>query len=177
MGDLVNTLALPISQRDHVQGAMTAAIALVQYGDYQCPHCASIYPVIQTLQQQLGEQLCFVYRHFPCPEIHPDAQHAAESAEAAATQGKFWQMHDCLSVNHQALNNGYLVEYAIALKLDIEQFLREVTSDRYVQRIQEDVESGKASGVMTTPTLFINGYRYRDRLDQRTLLNALQATV
>lgn len=169
----MNTLALPVSQRDHIRGLATAPITLVQYGDYQCPNCATAHLIIQTLQQQLSEQLCFVYRHFPHDDIHPDAQHAAEAAEAANSQGKFWQMHDCLYTNQQALDNGCLVEYAIALGLDINQFLDEVTGDIHVQRIQEDLESGRASGVTALPTFFINGLRYNGRLEQNALLNAI----
>lgn len=170
----MNLLALPVSDRDHVQGLLTAPIMLVQYGDYQCPHCAETHSIIQALQQQLGEQLCFVYRHFPCHDIHPDAQHAAEAAEAAGSQGKFWEMHDCLYANRQALSNGHLVEYAIALNLDFDQFLREVTGDVHVEHIKEDFESGKASGITTTPAFFINGFRYSNTLDQYALLGVIE---
>ncbi|BCL34500.1 DsbA family protein [Nostoc sp. MS1] len=172
----MNTLTLPVSDRDHIQGLLTAPIILVEYGDYQCPDCAKFHLVIQSLQQKLSEQLCFVYRHFPCRHLHSDAQHAAEAAEAAANQGKFWEMHNCLYTNHQELGNGYLVEYAIALNLDIEKFLSEVTGDLFVKRVQEDLDSGKASGVITTPTLFINGFVYSDALDQDALLYRIKLT-
>lgn len=170
----MNILIFPVSSRDHMQGSLTAPITLVQYGDYQCPHCAEAYLIIQALQQQLGEQLCFVYRHFPCHDIHPDAQHAAEAAEAAGSQDRFWQMHDCLYRNYQALSNGHLVEYASGLDLDVNQFLREVTGDMHVNRIQQDLESGKASGVSTTPAFFINNYRYNGSLTQDALLTAIE---
>ena len=169
----MNTLVLPVSPRDHIRGLITAPISLVQYGDYQCPHCAKVHSIIQVLQQQLSGQLRYIYRHFPCHVLHPDAQHAAEAAEAAGNQGKFWEMHDCLYVNHHALSNGHLVEYAIALNLDINQFLQEVTGDWYVKHIEEDLESGRASGVTMTPAFFINGYRYEGGLDQESFLEAL----
>jgi protein-disulfide isomerase len=170
----MNKLALPVSYRDHIQGLLTAPITLVEYGDYQCPDCAEAHSIIQKLQQDLSKQLCYVYRHFPRHNLHPDAQHAAEAAEAAANQGKFWEMHNYLYANHQELGNGYLVEYAIALNLDIEKFLSEVTGDLFVQRIQEDLDSGKSSGVITTPTFFVNDLIYSDNLDQDTLLNMLK---
>jgi protein-disulfide isomerase len=170
----VNILTFPTSHRDHQQGLETAVVTLVNYGDYQCPRSAEAWHIVQTIQQQLGEKLRFVYRHFPQIEIHPEAQHAAEAAEAAASQDKFWEMHHCLLTHQQALGNGNLVEYAIVLNLDVERFLREVTSDMYVQRVQEDWESGVASGVRDTPTFFVNGNRYDGNLDRNSLLQAIQ---
>jgi protein-disulfide isomerase len=113
-----------------------------------------------TLLDRMGDQICLVFRHFPQRDVHPHAQHAAEAAEAAANQGKFWPMHHHLYARQQALGNGYLVEYAVDLGLDIPQFLREVTGDRFVSRVQADIDSGRASGVVDTPTFFINGRRY-----------------
>ena len=110
-----NVLTLPVGERDHCQGIASAPITLVEYGDYQSPDCAQAHHLIQFIQQRLGEQLRFVYRHFPCCNLHPEAQHAAEAAEAAGRQGKFWQIHDCLFANQQALHNGYLVDYATDL--------------------------------------------------------------
>jgi len=148
-------------------------ITLVAYGDYQCPHCARVHRIIQEIQQQLNSQLCYVFRHFPRVDIHPQAQQAAEAAEAAAKQGQFWQMHDLLFTHQHALGDGDLVEYAVWLKLDVMQFLREMSEDMHQQRVQADIDSGIQSGIDHTPTLFINRLRYDGAYDEETLLAAL----
>lgn len=154
-------LTPPVSDRDHCIGAPPLnKVILVKYGDYQCFECGKIHSVVKTLQQQFSSQLCFVFRHFPLLDIHPHAQHAAEAALSAAKQGKFWQMHDCLFQNQGALGNGYLVEYAVMLGLEVNQFLQDIAHDVHVERIQQDVDSGIKSGVSKTPTFFINGVRY-----------------
>lgn len=153
-------LTPPVSNRDHCQGAPSSKVTLVKYGDYQCFNCGLLHTVVKTLQQQFSNQLCFVFRHFPLTDIHPHAQHAAEAALAAAKQGKFWQMHDCLFQNQGALGNGYLVEYAVMQGLEVNQFLQDIAHDVHVERIQQDVVSGIKSGVSKTPTFFINGVRY-----------------
>ncbi|MFQ4138499.1 DsbA family protein [Nodosilinea sp. PGN35] len=172
----VSELTQPVSPQDHLWGPPTAQITLVQYGGYQCPNCGSAYPLLLNLLENLGDRLCFVFRHFPRSEVYPHAQHAAEAAEAAASQGKFWPMHDQLYTRQHALGNGYLVEYAANLGLDVRQFLREVTGDRFVSRIQADIASGRASGVIDTPTFFINGQRYHGAPTQSALLAALSIT-
>ena len=169
----VSELTQPISPRDHRWGPPTARLTLVQYGGYQCPTCGAAYPLLLSLLDRLGDQMCFVFRHFPRSEVYPHAQHAAEAAEAAASQGKFWPMHHHLYSHQQALGSGYLVEYAVDLGLDVRQFLREVTGDCFVSRIQDDIASGRASGVVDTPTFFINGHRYSGDHTQTALLDAL----
>jgi protein-disulfide isomerase len=169
----VSILTAPISSRDHLWGPPTARLTLVQYGGYQCPNCGSAYPLLLHLLERLGDQLCFVFRHFPRSDVYPHAQHAAEAAEAAASQGKFWPMHHHLYTHQQALGGGYLVEYAVDLGLDVRQFLQEVTGDRFVSRIQADIASGRASGVVETPAFFINGHRYHGAPTQTALLDAL----
>lgn len=166
-------LTLPASPSDHFQGQLTSELTLVQYGDYECPNCGAIYPLLLNLLDQMGDRLCFVFRHFPCRDRHPHAQLAAEAAEAAASQGRFWQMHDCLMTRQQALGNGYLVEYALELGLEVPRFLQEITSDQHVPRVQADVISGLASGVDQTPAFFIDGHRYGGPLTQTALLQAL----
>lgn len=116
-------LTQPVTERDQVQGLLSAAIILVQYGDYQCPHCKEAHAVIKQVQQQLGSELCFVFRHFPLTQIHPQAQQAAEVAEVASDQGMFWQMHEMLFAHQQALGDGYLVQYANDLGLNMSRFL------------------------------------------------------
>ncbi len=166
-------LSLPVGSRDHCQGPLTSGLTLVQYGDYQCSNCGAMYSLLLHLLDEMGDRLCFVFRHFPCSHVHPQAQLAAEAAEAAANQSRFWQMHDCLMTHQQALGNGYLVEYATDLGLDVPRFLQEITSDQHVPRVQEDIMSGRASGVDQTPTFFINGQRYGGPLTPQGLLQAL----
>jgi protein-disulfide isomerase len=163
-------LILPVSRRDHCQGSFTADIALVQYGDYQCPACQAVHRMIQSIQQQLGDRLQFVFRHFPQSHIHPEAHHAAEAAEAAASQNKFWEMHTHLFAHQSQLADSDLVEYAIALHLDVNQFLHEMATDCHMVRVQEDIESGIQSNVTQTPTFFINDRKYSDDLSLNTLL-------
>ncbi|MCP6758376.1 MAG: thioredoxin domain-containing protein [Fischerella sp. CENA71] len=168
-----NRLIAPISQRDHTQGAINAPIVLVEYGNYQCPHSGEAHRIIQQIQQQIGDQIYFAFRHFPQPQIYPQSQKAAEAAEIAAAQGKFWQMHDTLFNCQKLLNNGYLVEYAHQLELNVPQFLRDMTNHIYADRVAEDVQSGMHSGVNSTPAFFINSFRYENQCDAESLLKAL----
>lgn len=170
------------SERDHRQGELNASVVLVEYGDYQSPECGELYPIIKVIQQQLdatftGENcFCFVFRHFPQIQIHPQSQKAAEAAEAAAAQGRFWQMHEILLEHQQDLGDGYLAEYANTIGLDIPQFLRDVARKVYAARVTEDIETGVGSGVTSTPALFINGVRYRGALEIEPLLAAILAS-
>lgn len=168
-------LVVPVSERDHRQGPDTAAVTLVQYGDYECPYTRRSTWVVQAIQQELGEQLRFVYRNFPLTEIHPHALHAALAAEAAAVQGKFWEMHDYLFHHQHTLEDAALAEFAGAVGLDVQQYTRDMAERRALARIEEDVESGERSGVQGTPTFFINGVMYRGSWEQDALLPALQA--
>ncbi|WP_171576214.1 DsbA family protein [Leptolyngbya sp. Cla-17] len=162
-----SSLSVPPSIQDHRQGLLDATMVLVLYGDYQCSQSADVYRLIKVIQRQfdvsLGEDyLCFIFRHFPQRQIHAQAQRAAEAAIAAAVQGQFWQMHDILFNHQQALGNGYLVEYANHLGLDVCQFLQDLAGKVHVARINQDIESGLQSGVINAPALFINGIRYSD---------------
>jgi protein-disulfide isomerase len=173
-----SSLFVPPSSQEHLQGELNATVALVMYGDYQCSHSADVYRLIKVIQRQLsvslGEHyLCFVFRHFPQSQSHPHAQHAAEAAEAAAAQGQFWQMHDLLFTHSQELGNGYLVEYANDLGLDISRFLQDLSKQAHVDRINQDIESGSQSGVIAAPALFINGTRYCDRWNIEQLMTAI----
>lgn len=168
-------LVVPVSERDHRQGSDSAAVTLVQYGDYECPYTRRSTWVVQAIQQELGEQLRFVYRNFPLTEIHPHALHAALAAEAAAVQGKFWEMHDYLFHHQHTLEDAALAEFAGAVGLDVQQYTRDMAERRSLARIEEDVESGERSGVQGTPTFFINGVMYRGSWEQDALLPALQA--
>ncbi|MEH2066457.1 MAG: DsbA family protein [Nostoc sp.] len=174
-----NQLVVLPSEQDHRQGSLNARVVLVEYGDYQCLQCSKLYTSIQAIQRQLEatllerDSLCFVFRHFPQPQIHPQAQKAAAATEAAATQGQFWQMHEMLLKHQQELEDGYLAEYADILGLDVTQFIRDIAQKVYVDRINQDIASGMNSGVVSTPALFINGVRYRDALELEPLLVAI----
>lgn len=176
-----NQLVGSPSEQDYRQGSLKARVVLVEYGDYQCPQCGELYALIKTIHRSLNgtfleeNYLCFVFRQFPQPLIYPQAQKAAAAALAAGVQGQFWQMHDMLFNHQQALGNGYLVEYADRLGLDIPQFLQEITRQVHVDRINKDIESGLQSGVTTAPALFINGIRYRDRWNIEQLMTAIVA--
>ena len=176
-----NQLFLPPSQRDHYQGTLTAPIVLVKYGNYQSPQCGEVHRLIQAIQQHFNSvfaeenRLCVVFRHFIENSIYPQAQKAAEVAEAAAVQGQFWQMHEMLFTYQYALDNGYLVEYANRLELDIPQLLQDLSKRWHVDRINEDIESGYQSGVTTTPALFINNIRYTGRWKMTELMTAIVA--
>ncbi|KAM3093048.1 DsbA family protein [Phormidesmis sp. 146-12] len=174
-----NQLFLPPSQRDHYQGTLSAPIVLVEYGNYQSPQCGEVHRLVQAIQQHFNSvfaeenRLCVVFRHFIENSIYPQAQKAAEVAEAAAVQGQFWQMHEMLFTYQHALGNGYLVEYANHLGLDVSQILQDLSKRRHVDRINEDIESGYQSGVTTAPALFINGIRYCDRWSLEELITTI----
>jgi formate-nitrite transporter family protein len=153
-------LTPPVSERDHVAGPDDAPVTLVEYGDYECPYCGMAYPIVKAVQRALGSRLRLVFRNFPLAEIHPHARHAAQAAEAAAAQGKFWEMHDMLFEHQQALEDADLVRYAEILELDTDQIARELEAGTYAKRVRDDFRSGVRSGVNGTPTFFVNGERY-----------------
>jgi protein-disulfide isomerase len=167
-------LSPPVTESDHAHGPKSAPVTLVEYGDYECPSCGEAYPIIKEVQRQLGNRLRFVFRNFPLTTIHPHAQHAAEAAEAAAEQGKFWEMHDHLFENQRALDDAHLKQYASFLELDLARFEREMSEHAYAARVREDFRSGVRSGVNGTPTFFINGVRHDDSWDLETLLEVIK---
>src|SRR5579862_1964171 len=156
------TLTPPVGKHDHVQGPSTATVTLVEYGDYQCPFCANVQPVIKKLQKHFGDRLRFIFRNFPQVRVHAYAQRAAEATEAAGAQGKFWEMHDYLYDHPEALDVENLARSAGALGLDKVQFDREIAERVYANRVERDIQSGNDSGVGGTPTIFINGVRNDD---------------
>jgi protein-disulfide isomerase len=166
-----------VSERDHVQGPARGPVTLVEYGDYECPYCGQAYPIVKELQKRLGSQLRFVFRNFPLKEAHPHAEIAAEAAEAASAQGRFWEMHDLLYENQQALEDEDLVQYAGSLGLDVKVFARDLKEHTYAPRVREDFMSGVRSGVNGTPTFFINGTRHDGSYDFATMLAAIEEAV
>ncbi len=153
-------LTPPVGERDHVDGPDDAPITLVEYGDYECPHCGRAYPIVKAVQQELGAELRFVYRNFPLKEVHPHAYHAAEAAEAAAVQGKYWEMHDIIFERQHELEDEDLVRYAEEVGLDAARVRRELETEVHAARVRADFRSGVRSGVNGTPTFFVNGLRY-----------------
>jgi formate-nitrite transporter family protein len=170
------TLTLPVSEgRDHVQGPADAAVTLVEYGDYECPYCGAAFPIIKQVQERMGGRLRFAFRNFPIATSHPHAEQAAEAAEAAAAQGRFWEMHDLLYENQDRLGGEDLHAYAERLGLDLETFDRDLAGHAYAARVREDFMSGVHSGVNGTPTFYVNGSRYDGSYEAESLLAALKA--
>jgi len=166
--DQAGRLSSPVGDRDHAQGADIAPVTLVEYGDYECPHCGRAYSIVKEVQRRLGPQLRFVFRNFPLRESHPHAERAAEAAEAAATQGRFWEMHDALFEHQRTLDDGHILQIAGTLGLDVSKLEKELRSHTHEARVREDFRSGVRSGVNGTPTFFINGVRFDDSWDADT---------
>lgn len=173
-----SSLLISPSTQDWMQGMPSARVVLVMYGDYQCRKSADVYKLIKGIKRDLRDSfreddLCLIFRHFPQTQIHPHAQRAAEAAEAAAAQGQFWLMHDTLFAHQQALENGYLIEYANDLGLDMPQFLKDLSKQVHSDRINENIAGGIRSGVITAPALFINGIRYTGHWKTTELMTAM----
>jgi protein-disulfide isomerase len=170
-------LTLPVSERDHVRGPPTAAVTLVEYGDYECPYCGAAHPIVRELERLLGHDMRFAYRHFPLSRIHPHAYQAAEAAEAAGAQGRFWELHDLLFTHQDRLNTPDLLAYAEELELDLKRFVADLEGHVHAPRLREDFLSGVRSGVNGTPTFFVNGVRHNGGYDLESLLEAIRAAV
>ena len=161
------TLKPPVGDEDHAMGPADAPITLVEYGDYQCPHCGRAYPRVKAIQKRFGDRLRFVFRNFPLAESHPEAMHAAEAAEsvaASAGEEAFWKMHDLIYEHQQddldALDDAHLVRYAVEAGASAKQVKADLEGEVYEERVRADFMSGVRSGVNGTPTFFINGVRY-----------------
>ncbi len=171
-------LEIPVTaDRDHIEGPMNASLTLVEYGDYQCPYCGAAYPEVKKVQKELGSELRFVFRNFPLTNMHEHAMNAAETAEAASAQGKFWPMHDFL-YEHQATLGDHSVAlgYAKRLGLDTQRFEREIAQHVYQKRIKDDFMGGVRSGVNGTPTFYVNGVRHDEDAVSKALIEALSHT-
>ncbi len=171
------TLTPPVGPADHVVGPPNAPVTFVEYGDYECPYCGMAHPVVKQIIRQLGDGLRFAFRHFPLTRVHPHAERAAEAAEAAGAQGKFWQMHNLLFENQDALEDEDLLAYASALGLDLRRFALELENGVHTAKVRADFLSGVRSGVNGTPTFFINGRRHEGGFDLETLLGAIAAAA
>lgn len=152
----MSKLKPPVSNADQQTGNQHAAITLVEYGDYQCPHCGHAHPLLKTLLQRRGKDFLFVFRNFPLQESHPKAFMAAMAAEAAGKQGKFWEMHDIIFENQEDLHGNSFADFAERLGLDLNRFANDWSSEAIRDKVDTDFESGIRSGVNGTPSFFIN---------------------
>lgn len=165
-------LSTPVTKRDHVLGSLDAPYVIVEYGDYECPDCGRAYWVVKQLLGELGEDAAFVFRNFPLVNSHPRAEDVAEALEAAAGQGRFWEMHDWFYEHQHSLDD--LEGHALVMGLDVDLLRKDLRERTYGARVREDLATGRASGVTGTPTFFINGSPYRGNHDLESMLEAIR---
>lgn len=149
-----------VSKTDHIQGKKDADMVIVEYGDYQCPYCGAAYPILKEMMTKYGKEIKFVFRNFPLSEMHQYARPAAIAAEAAALQGKFWEMHDVIYENQRILSEPFLLELVEKLELDPHQFNVDIKKSELAAKVDSDFESGILSGVNGTPSFFVNGRKF-----------------
>jgi protein-disulfide isomerase len=171
----MSALRIPVAPADHVQGDANAPVMLVEYGDYECPHCRHAYPIVKRVQGHFGSRLGFVFRNFPLSEIHPNAEGAAEAAEFAAARGRFWEMHDGIFEHQDVLGLPLLLELAEKLGLSDESLSRALNDGEFAARVREDFMGGVRSGVNGTPTFFINGRRHDGPFEHADLIESIGA--
>jgi protein-disulfide isomerase len=170
-------LKIPISADDHAEGPESAPVTLVEYGDYECPHCGRAFAIVKRIQKHFGKNLRFVFRNFPLTQAHPNAEAAAETAEFAAAHGKFWEMHDLLFENQERLNAGLFLELASKLGLSTPALSMALEEEQFAERVRADFSGGVRSGVNGTPTFFLNGERYDGSWEFPELLLVLDQAV
>ena len=158
---------------EHVYGDPAAPVTVVEYGDFECPYCGAVHEIVQAARKAFGGNLRVAFRHFPLRASHPRALPAAKAAEAAGEQGRFWDMHDRLYRHQSELSDEDLVGYARELGLDLDRFRASLDAPAHEARIRDDLASAAASGAQGTPTLFINGERYRGPLEREDIMAAL----
>jgi len=168
-------LSVPVSAADHSIGPTHASVVIVEYGDFECPNCKQAAPAVKLLLRHFMGHIRFVYRHFPLEEVHAQALQAAEAAECAGGQGKFWPMHDLLFDNQPHLNLHQLHSYAEKLQIDIVRYTAQMDDHRYLQGIREDMQNGRESGVRHTPTFFVDGGIQDVSFGLRSLFDAVDA--
>lgn len=173
----MSELTVPIMPDDHSQGEADAKCTLVEYGDFQCPACGQAAPIVKELQKQFGADLRFVFRNFPLREIHPNAEHAAETAEFAGVNGEFWQIHDVLYRNQATLEDEHLLAFAGHLRLSEDELREALHAQTYQPWVSTDFQGGVHSGVNGTPTFFVNGRRHDGAFDFETLAGAVRKRI
>ena len=170
-------LKTPVGPEDHAQGDSHAPVTLVEYGDYECPHCGRAYPIVKRVQKHFGKRLRFVFRNFPLGEMHPHAESAAETSEFSGSKHKFWEMHELLFGDQSRLKLRDLLGRADALALDLKRFKAELNDEVYLEQIRADFRSGVQNGVYSTPGIFINGVRLNGESDFESLRRALDLAL
>ena len=170
-------LAVPLDARDHAQGPENAPVTLVEYGDYECPTCGQAFPIVKQLRQTLSDQLRLIFRHFPQSNIHPHASVAAQAAEAAGAQKKFWPMHDMLFEHQTEFDEVDFAQLALRAGVELYQFEADMASERFAGKVLRDYEGGVISGVKKTPTLFINGRKYTGPLEYEALFASINGQI
>jgi protein-disulfide isomerase len=168
------SLAIPVNENDHVLGPAEAPVTLVEYGDFQCPYCRAAHFYLKNVLATMGDDMRFVFRHMPLTQVHPMAEIAAEAAEAAGAQGKFWPMHDGIYENQDLLSPAMLVKLAERLGLDTQRFTDDLQTHRFRDKVKQDLMGALRSGAAGTPTFFINGERYEGNYDDESLIEALR---
>ena len=167
-------LTVPVSEtRDHIRGPRSARVTLLEYGDFECPHCGRAHLILKQLEDRMKDQYRFVFRHFPLAQMHPHAERSRRGRRGGGAQRRFWQMHDTLFENQDQLDDSSLQEYAFALGLNVLRFVDEIANGVHTKRVREDFSNGVRSGVNGTPTLFINGRRHDGPLDLESLTLAI----
>ena len=166
-----------VNSTDHIYGNIHAPLELVEYGDYECPFCGRAYPIVKSIQEKLGPDMKFVFRNFPLRKIHPNAYPAAVATEAAALQGKFWEMHDIIFENQKTLEPENILFFANSLGLDIERFQKDILDESLFLKARKDFESGMRSGVNRTPTFFVNGKKFNGDWSENQLLQYLECEL
>jgi protein-disulfide isomerase len=170
-------LAVPVRPVDHTLGNPRGAVVVVEYGDFECPNCKQAAPAVKLLLKRFAGRVDYVFRHFPLEEVHPHALHCALAAEAAGAQGKFWPMHDLLFENQNHLKLKQLRGYAERLELDMARFDADMAGQVHLQRVREDIDGGKRSGVRGTPTFFVNGRLQDVSFGLQSLEQAVEAAL
>ena len=170
-------LKIPVTADDHAQGDANAPVTLVEYGDYQCPHCGHAYPIVQRVQKHFGDRLRFVFRNFPLNDAHPMAEPAAETAEFAGSVGQFWPMHDAIFENQRNLSPETLLALASSLGLAEADLQTALEAETFRPRVRHDFTGGVRSGVNGTPTFFINGHRHDGPFEFEDLVEAIEVRL
>lgn len=170
-------LKIPVTEQDHHLGSLHSLVVLVEYGDFECPHSSSFNLIVEQLISELKYNFCYVYRHFPLSNIHPHALLAALAAESADQQHEFWNMWSFLFKNYDSLSVELMEECAEGLNLNLHQFKKDMKNEDLLERITKDFSGGVRSGISTTPTLFINGQRYRGSLSYDDLRGVIEGLI
>ena len=173
----MGSLKVPVAPADHILGDEHAPVTLVEYGDYECPHCGHAHPIVKAVRKHFGQQLRFVYRHFPLTQIHPHAEVAAEAAEFAGASGRVWEMHDGIFENQDRLGVPLLTELVGELGLSSNDLVGDLQDHVYVPKVKSDFLGGVRSGVNGTPTFFVNGRRYEGTPEFAELVEAIDAEL